>query len=290
MKRILVPVDFSKISKCAAEVASQVAKKSGAKIILLHVIDFPVHDPNFTSDAADDIPAGLVIGKALKERLEKFSKLTFFEDVSVSTRLSEEDNIYETVASVAEEEDVDLIIMGSHSRSKMNRFLIGSNTDKVVRISDKPILSVKKRHENFGVHNVAFASNFFGESYTVFESIKPIIELYDPMVHLVKVITPVHFEPTRVSRKLIEDFAERFNIKKYTVNIYNDEKVELGINRFANETGADLIAMETHGGNSIYQLIAGSIMEDVMESAEMPVLTIRIKEPQVKNKGIFPDI
>jgi nucleotide-binding universal stress UspA family protein len=290
MKKILVPIDYSKISKCAAEVAAQMAKKADAEVHLLHVIDFPIHDPNWSSEAAEDVPAGLAIGKIVKERLEKFSHLTFFEGVEVHTILREEDNIYETVNEVAKEIEADIIVMGTHSRSQINRFLIGSNTDRVIRISDVPVLSVKRRHEHFTVKNIAFASNFYGESYTVFETIKPFIDLFKAKVHFVKVVTPSHFEDTPVSRKLMEDFAKKFSIDDYTINIYNDHKVEHGINRFAKEVDADLISMETHGGNSIVQLVSGSIMGDVMEHADLPVLTIKIDEPKALNKGIFPEM
>ena len=290
MKKLLVPIDYSKISKCAAEVAAQMARESGGEGFLLNVVDFPIHDPNWTKEASQDVPKGLALGKVIQERMDKFEKFDFLEGVKVHGILREEDNVYETIAEVVKEIEADIIVMGTHSRSKMNRFLIGSNTDRVIRITDVPVLSVKRRHEHFIVKNIAFASNFYGESYSVFKAIKSIVDLYKAKIHFVKVITPGHFETTLESRKLMEDFAKNFKLTDSSINIYNDTKVEYGINRFAKEIEADVISMETHGGSSIVQLVTGSILGDVLEGAQLPVLTIRIDEPEVSAKGIFPEM
>lgn len=290
MKNILVPTDFSKQSRYASEAAADIARRSGAAIHLVYVVDFPLHDPNFTKEAEEDIPAGLFIAKKIKERLQKYRERDYFDGVEVVTHIKESDNIYGSIIELSNEINADLIVMGSHSRTLLNKYLIGSNTDRVIRLANSPVLSVKEETEKFEIKNIAFASNFYSESYTVFEKLMAVAKVFDANIHLVKIITPVHFEPTYVSRRLIEDFVAKFGLSKYSVNIYNDEKVESGINRFAHEIEADVVAMETHGGSSIVQLISGSISEGVLEKTDLPVLTIKIKDEPVSNRGIFPEL
>lgn len=290
LKKILVPTDFSKPARYASEAAADIARKCGAEVHVVYVVDFPMHDPNWTTEAKEDIPAGLFIAKKINERMNKYAHRDYLQGLEVKTHVVESDNVYGSIVEQADEIDADLIVMGSHSRSLLNKYLIGSNTDRVIRLANCPVLSVKEEQKSFDIKHIAFASNFYGESYTVFEKLLKFSKVFDAKIHLVKVITPSHFEPTYVSQKLMDDFANKFELENFSMNTYNDEKIENGINRFASEVDADLIAIETHGGSSIVQLISGSVSESVLERTQLPVLTIKIKDEPVSTKGIFPEL
>ena len=75
----------------------------------------------------------------------------------------------------------------------------------------------------------------------------PLLELFDPKVHLLKVNTPRAFERSEDSHKAIDRFLQRHELKKFTATIYNDLSIEEGILNFAKGIDADLIAMATHG-------------------------------------------
>lgn len=290
MKTILVPTDFSKPARYASQAAADIARKCGAEIHVVYVVDFPMHDPNYTKQAEEDVPAGLFIAQKITERLNEYAHRDYFEGLKVKTHVVESDNIYQSIVDTAHEINADLIVIGSHSRTLLNKYLIGSNTDRVIRLANCPVLSVKKEEENFGIRNIAFASNFYTESFSVFEKLLNFSKVFDAHIHLVKVITPVHFEPTYRTKKLMADFVEKFKLDKYSIHVYNDEKIESGINRFAHEIDADIVAMETHGGSSIIQLISGSVSEGVLEKTDLPVLTIKIKDEPVSNRVIFPEL
>lgn len=137
---------------------------------------------------------------------------------------------------------------------------------------------------------MVFASDFYGESYAVFEKIKFFAELSEAHIHLLKVITPRHFEPTPISKKLLEDFIEYFKLTNYSINIYNATSIEKGITDFGDEINADLIAIETHGRTGIAHLINGSLAEDVANHIDRPVLSIRMeKKPrEASNLSSYP--
>ncbi len=67
------------------------------------------------------------------------------------------------------------------------------------------------------------------------------------------------------------------NITNYTIDIYNDKVEEDGIIFFAQDIGADLIAMATHGRSGLLHLLSGSIAEDIVNHAKRPVWTFRLK-------------
>ena len=83
----------------------------------------------------------------------------------------------------------------------VHEVFIGSNTEKVVRLADCPVLTVKDRHADFNPKNVVFASNFYGEANDNFDQISDFISLFDAHVHLLKVNTPDHFESTSYTEK-----------------------------------------------------------------------------------------
>jgi nucleotide-binding universal stress UspA family protein len=198
--------------------------------------------------------------------------------------------VYEAIAKIAKERGADLIIMGSQGSSGTEEMLIGSNTERVIRSSEVPVLTIKNVEEPLLIKDIVFASNFFEESYVVFNQIKKFARLFDSHIHLLKVVTPSYFETTHYSLKLMEDFAKKIGLEtNYSVNIYNDQSIEQGIHHFAEVVNADLIAMETHGRTGLRHMIWGSITEGVANHAKMPVLSVRIPKGEDKGNVIFPE-
>lgn len=182
--------------------------------------------------------------------------------------------------------NADLIVIGTHGKNSTNKFFIGSNAEKIIRIADVPVLTVKKNDDNFNMKKMVFASDFRDESFSVFEKIKFFTDAYQAHIDLLKVITPKNFETTDVTKNLMYHFAKKFELTDYTINIYNDTSIEKGIIDFSNQQRTDLIAIETHGRTGINHIICGSLAEDVADDAKQPVLSIKIKNDQEKNKNL----
>ena len=151
MKSILVPVDFSKQAEYAAKTASIIAKQTNAKIFLLHMLELPsgVIDPS-SFNSSSNSPTTLLYLKRAYENFEDFKKLPFFEGIEM------EDSVlfhkaYEGIIDESIKQDCDLIIMGSRGTSGLEEMLVGSNTEKVVRNSEIPVLVVKQSVENFKI-------------------------------------------------------------------------------------------------------------------------------------------
>ena len=76
--------------------------------------------------------------------------------------------------------------------------------------------------------------------------------------------------------KKIKDFLKDYNTEKIKTHVYNDTSVEKGILNFANEINANLIGMGTHGRKGISHFFNGSVSEDLVNHANMPVMTFKI--------------
>ena len=277
MRKILVPTDFSECSEYAVEVAASIAKRTDARLYLLHVMDIPVYDRNDSFQSYADAAEGIFWMKLVKKKFKELFAKPFLKGVN-AVEVLQFDGVYETIAKQAAEYDIDLIVMGSHGDRGVHEVFIGSNTEKVVRLAECPVLTVKHRHENFDVKDVVFASNFYGEANDNFQKLFNFIKLFDAHIHLVKVITPDHFESTPYTEKLVKDFADEFNLDNYTVHIYNEHTINAGIHGAADFIGADMIAMETHGRTGVARFFYGSQTETIVNHAERPVLSVKITE------------
>lgn len=276
MKSILVPIDFSAQAKYAAKVATDIAKLTNSKIFLLHMLELPtgVVDPSSFGNS-NNAPTTLLFLKRAHEKFEDFKKLPFFEGVEVEDSVQFH-KAYDGIIDESKKQNVDLIIMGSQGTSGLEEMLVGSNTEKVVRNSNIPVLVIKREIENFKIENIVFASNFEQKSKVAFQDILEFASLFNARLHLLKINTIHNFETTKESSDAIRNFINNFDLGDYTLNIYNDSSVEAGILNFANVIDADVILLNTSGRRGLAHLFTGSIGEDLANHAKLPVITFKI--------------
>jgi nucleotide-binding universal stress UspA family protein len=141
LKTILVPTDFSECSEAALKYARAMAASFGASLHLLHVVQDPYTQPW----AAEAFPAPL--GDML-EQWETQARARLGEAVpdaergAVTTATRVGSPFYEIIR-YAEEQKVDLIVIGTHGRGPIGHMLLGSVTEKVVRKAPCPVLTVR---------------------------------------------------------------------------------------------------------------------------------------------------
>ena len=276
MKRILVPVDFSKEAECAAKVAADIARKTGSEIYLVHMLELPVTtvDPAEMNSISSE-PQIIYFMKLAHEKFEKFIGLPFFKGVKVIESVQFQ-HAFSGIIDESEKNNIDLIVMGSQGASGLQEMFIGSNTEKVVRRSKVPVLVVKKSTEKFKVDNMVFASDFNKESKSTFQRVADFANLFDAKIHLLYINTIHNFNTTKNIEKRIAEFMEDFDFDNYTTNIYNDISIEKGILSYARDIDADLIALNTHGRSGLSQLFNGSIGQELADHALRPVITFKI--------------
>ncbi len=135
---ILVPTDGSETSKRAIEHAVDIASRYDARVHALYVVDASVY-------ATLEVGTDVVI-EALEEEGEAAVKTV--EDaakaagVSVTTEVTT-GSAHDAILEYAADNDVDLVVMGTHGRTGIDRYLLGSVTERVVRTSDVPVLTVR---------------------------------------------------------------------------------------------------------------------------------------------------
>ena len=274
MKRILVPTDFSKHAEYALKVAAQIAKRNDGEIFLLHMLELPSAG-NDALSRAHDIPELMFFKNAAVSKLDDLMNSSYLDGVKIS-RIIQFEMAFEGIIKNGEAHNVDLIVMGSHGASGFQEMFIGSNTEKVVRNSNVPVLVIKREEDNFNASKFVFTSDFSEEIKKPFEKVVEFANKFNAHLHLVNVNTPNNFKSTKVAQKQMDEFVAEFKIDNYSTHIYNDVNVEKGILHFAKSIDADIIGMSTHGRKGLSHFFNGSISEDLVNHAKRPVITFKI--------------
>ncbi|MBC3756858.1 universal stress protein [Hyunsoonleella sp. SJ7] len=274
MKKILVPTDFSEQAEKALEVASQLARKHNCEIFLLNVLDLPLHEID-PIKGYNDLPEAVFFMKLAHKKFEELKTRDYLEGLTVHDTVEFHDT-FKAINQVCKKHNIDLVIMGSHGTSGFKELLIGSNTEKVVRTADVPVLVVKKRHTEFKVDNFVFASDFKEESKVPFLKASEFAKLFEAEMHLLMVVTANKFVTTVDAKARIQGFLDSVTHNFCTIHVYNDKTIEEGVMNFSQSINADLIGMSTHGRRGISHFFNGSISEDLVNHARRPVMTFRI--------------
>ena len=221
------------------------------------------------------IPEVMFFMKKVRERFEEVVNAPYLQGIKVVEAIQFE-KAFDGIMKHTKSHGIDLIVMGSHGASGFKEMFIGSNTEKVVRTSDIPVLVIKKDEGEFTPQKFVFASDFSKEIKEPFAKVVEFANTFDMELDLVYINTPNDFKSTHTAEKLMQEFAAGFNINHLDTYIYNDVNVEKGILHFANSINADMIGMCTHGRQGLAHFFNGSISEDLVNHAVRPVVTFKI--------------
>ena len=293
-RKLLFAVDFSpyteKLIGCAGELSSVGFKD----VVLLHVIDSKINaEYGDHPDPAYD--------KKTKIAQEEFDKLTAeIKDQGLEPKaVLETGNPVESILETAKKEDVGLIFMGSHGRTFFHRHLIGSVTDKVLKLSDRPVMiqhcRVKKGDGGYSCENVC--SSLFGNILVAcdfseyYRSVERI--LIDLAMTFCTPITLLHVQEGKADGGWrLTDEAEKEKAREQMAKL-QDLSGELGrycssvrqdivrgspasaILGYAEEIGASMIIIGAFGIQGVIDGMLGSVAEKVVRGSEIPVLVLK---------------
>lgn len=274
MKKILIPTDFSENAINATKAAAEIARKTNAELILLHIVELP-QEAMDAINPGHEVPEIIFFKQFAEQKLTEASTspdlhgLTVYQILKLGRTLN-------NVTEIAETNNVDLIVMGSHGASGYKEFFVGSNAEKVVRNSEIPVLVIKNNAEELKYDNVIFATDFLVENKEALVKAISVLSSFNIKPHFLMINTPNNFKPTHIGEEIAEKFFTENNITNYEFSIYNDLDIEKGIMNFAEKIDADLIAMGTHGRKGFSRLINGSISEDIVNHSKKSILTFKI--------------
>jgi nucleotide-binding universal stress UspA family protein len=301
ISHIIVPLDGSQVSHAALPLARALAERNGAGITLLSVID-PPRDFFLVSDdgsgnrlRAKDVDHLASEESRLQEYLERVKTSFDHSHVSIDVRLGQAP---EEIIDAAQSRARSVIIMASHGRTGIGRAVLGSVTSRVVQASTVPVFVTRASsdtrseygkqkidHVAIALDGSRLAEQALDRAYDIFRNNVryTLIRIVEPVAPGQSYTSEAIASYERKAREIAEDYlrdtADGLSAKGANVNV--DVRVTQpsnGIIRIADEFGADMIAMTTHGRSGMGRFFMGSVAERVLQQADKPVMIIRGSE------------
>jgi nucleotide-binding universal stress UspA family protein len=298
MRNILVPLDGSDFGEQALPRAVELAQRHDAKLHLVHVHSLPVlpmsmdgmgvFDPDWPQRQRDE-------ESAYVERLANTRVRSAVPAVVV--RLLDEP-IGEALASYIRDEAIDFVVMTTHGRGGLSRAWLGSVADELVRSTDVPLLLMRPTDE--GVPEIAAAPHVLlplDGSPLSEAAIEPAVRLAGPegRITLLHILPPMYVAGAPYGAGVVSFDAAAHEIEKVRGTRYLREVAERLQQRVANvgteiathaqparaiaqaisATGADVVAIATHGRGGVARWALGSVADKVIRSGDVPVLVVR---------------
>lgn len=269
-KKFLWSTDLSEEARDALDYAIPFLKRMEAELYVLSVVPYtPFLYSSILGESA--IYAELLeeIVNETKEDLRKEVK-EVEEKYSINVRKWEVviGSPYAEVIEYARKNQIDIIVMGSRGRGKIEEFLIGSTAKKVVAKSDRDLLLVRKKK---GYDKLLICVDLSENSKKVMEKgiqIARIMDMDYTLFHVIESDTPL---PEEIQRE-IEEKLENLLGEKAIIEYYS--KASQGIIEKSKEF--DLVVIGNRGHNLFEKLFLGSTAEKVATHAHSPVLIVRI--------------
>jgi len=303
LNKILLTTDFSDYAASAYKIALHEARQSNSEITLLHILQ-----PNFTPVVLEGYvpPADYFEALEAEQLLETQQKLqkeieTHFSSVKVNCLvLRVADSPASAICQYAKENNFGLIITASHGKSVTKRFIFGSVTERIARLSSRPVLVTRSStnpnclaEEKY--KNILVTTDFSENSEQAFK-----YAAYEAKLNNAKV-TLVHVAQSLIAPELLtkRDLREKYDPEKIQAEYINHLEIRLKqyakehfplssietklieksfsvsdtIIEFSKSMAPDLIVISTHGQGKTFQLIGG-IAERVLRYTSCPVLLI----------------
>jgi nucleotide-binding universal stress UspA family protein len=305
--RILVPLDGSALAEIVFPYAIELARKFNLEVVLIHIADRKDSESLRLPQAYVDRTADAIKRKVADDPKERSANAQLTRGTKVSSEVVV-GSPAEEILRYADEHDIDLILMATHGRSGISRWVMGSVADRVLRSSHIPVLLVRAGIIQNIAHNewpgtmlVPLDGSGLAElvlPHVIALANKPNAgnaEVTLLMVH--ELVVPWFPSPESLERLgeiAAEDMARsKRSEKNYLARIekqLNDSGVRASsevldgqpaeeIIHYAGKKAFSLILMTTHGSSGLTRWAYGSVAEKVLLAASSPILLVRPASP-----------
>jgi len=273
MKKIIVPTDFSELSKTAFELALLLASKVKANIELVHVVS---PDDNTITLGEKQIRI-----KDLEEKLsEKVKKSNEkYPEVDIEFILKE-GKVYKEVTSQAESIKESVIVTSTHGSSGWEDFFTGSNAYKIVASSARPVFTIRGKEIPKQINKIVLPLDTTPETREKVPFTAKVASLFDAEIHIVTVLTSDIRDLTHSLKEhaiLVKKYLSKYNIESKIEQLHGDNITDMTID-YANKVKADMISIMSEQEKSLSNILLGSYAHQMINKSNLPVLVFPAKQ------------
>ncbi len=278
MVNILVPTDFSQLSKSALKYAIKIANTLNGNVTVLHVITrtrairITVRERIKSSEQREKTAEELDLERLIKTLSEQYktSKPIQYQVVRGSYFAS-------TLMKEAKKLRSGLVVMGTHGATGIAKAVLGSNTASVIEVSHVPVLAVPEQAEFKGFRNVVYASDLrhLGDELKI---LVRYVEKFGSTIHLIHIVPPG--ESIGPAETLIENLLQKLSYKNIVTLVLVDNNIDSAIDQYVEVSKADVLAMFTHELSFFEKVFDKSMTRKMAFHSRIPLLAFRQAQPK----------
>ena len=273
--KILVPTDFSPVADDALHAACLFGQKQNAVIHLFHVASLPqewIKLPlsNLLLDKLKN-----AIAESSQKQLEERAKKVRDMGLSVKVHYVVGDYLQQ-IQAITKKNKFELVVVGSHGTGGKNEWILGSNTQKVIRYLHTNALVIKNKLTDIAFKKVLFTSGLLEEDQVAFKRFLDFIEIFPvEEVHVLAVETKGFFSPPKiVMLEALKDFKAIAGKYDCHTHFHSHLSVEAGVRQFVKDRGVEIVAISNHKRHPLKRIFSGSNVELLVNHLNVPVLSI----------------
>lgn len=282
IRKVLIPTDFSECAESALPYAIHLASECKAELHTLHAV--------------------VVYGGASllgeEKALEALEKIEMTPARRVFSAVHQGVSAADVILDYATNNDIDLIVLGSHGHRGVRRFLLGSVAEEVIRLASCPVLSVLHQENVDPSSGVEFSTIVVPTDFSRYSDVAlryagEIAKRRGAKIHLIHVIEELLYpdfylpvsgasihtpEMRQEARERLSECIEA----KLPKALAADAQLHVAIGRtseeianYAAEVRADLLVIASHGLRGLERILLGSVAEQVIRAAPCSVLTVK---------------
>ncbi len=285
-RNFLVPVDFRHESETALEYALLVAGKVGAALHLLYILEEESYLlKQVISDKQRDM-----IRRGASDRIDELAgKVLSHSEIPFTTQVRK-GKVYREIIEAAKQTGADMIFMGRTDSSDMVKNFTGTNTMHIIRESETPVVTIRKKPEYYGCGHIVLPLDLTKQTIVQASNAIAVARMLGARITVLSVqqgeskSREIKFI-TRLDeiRTIFEKLDVECNVKLIK-GIQGD--FENILNKTVREIRGELIMIMTQQELKITEFFIGSAAQQVINRSEFPVLSINPLAPEVT---IIPD-
>lgn len=290
IEHIVTATDFSDASLPALGVAERWAKAWGARLSVVHVHDPMPLGPAVAYSGTDAGAAATAaeLAKVAEAQLERVAAERF-AGLQVSLETIRQPAAWLAICDYAQEHEADLVILGTHGRTGVERLLIGSTAERVTRHARCPVLVVRGPDNEAFPRHILVASDFSPASEAALEPARELAMRHGAKLTVGHVYDsspimlgehPAFTDTATIDAELRDKLRALMKDKLAGVEgvhmaLLSAPSPVVGLSDYAREEDVDLIVVATHGRSGIARVVMGSVAERIVRHAPCSVAIVR---------------
>lgn len=287
MKTILYATDYSENSVAALKYAHTISSKMNAKLLVVHVFDYPTMLDDLSLKGEDPFPD--IEGDAFKKHNSKLNKFcnkilnNDLRNLNIEMEAIENKSVVKGIVLKADEIDALLIVMGMIGGSALREIIMGNTTKHLLEKSPCPVLTIPSDASHTQIETIVYATDFEEEDLGAIDKLTEIAKPLNAKIRIVHISSLEESVGIGQMNDIREKIKKHIKYPNIDLDIFHSEDVFNDLKVYLRKVNADLIAMLERENKSLSSLIFHRDLVKRMESyGRVPMIIFN-----AKNQGIF---